>query len=239
MVGHFVTSAWGIEHEFNLIGEVPTLTAGTILAVTSASVLFGLTSVLYSQLRHGVEQWSRRLLYEDMMLRAMTGGLALIALTLLVGSRDYLGRGLPMLRRSFEGPVPPFAFLAKLVFTAVTMGTGFRGGEVIPLFFMGATLGNTLGPLFGLPRSFLAAMGMIAVFCGGTNVPITAFIFAMESFQGRGLTYFFLASLVSYITSGQHGVWPGQKIYEPKSRLIGAPAGESIMKLERGEPHPD
>lgn len=90
-----------------------------------------------------------------------------------------------MLEKSFSGTVPPLAFLAKVIFTAVTMGTGFRGGEVIPLFVMGATLGNVLASVTGLSISVMAALGMIAVFCEGTNIPLTCFVFSIEAFQGK------------------------------------------------------
>ncbi|GAE94714.1 chloride channel protein [Gracilibacillus boraciitolerans JCM 21714] len=102
------------------------------------------------------------------MKRAFFGGIIIIVLTMMVGSQDYNGRGLEMLEQSFNEDVPPFAFLAKLAFTAVTLGTGFVGGEAIPLFFIGATLGNALHTFIDLPMSFLAALGLITVFCGET-----------------------------------------------------------------------
>lgn len=231
-VGHLVTTAWGIEHEHHIIQSIPEFTTITIIKIIVVSIIFSFASVLYSEMRHGVEKYSRRFL-KNFMLRAMVGGIIIIALVHIVGSKDYLGRGLPVLDEAFVGHVPPFAFLAKIVFTAATMGSGFRGGEVIPLFFIGATLGNTLSPIVDLPISFLAALGLIAVFCGGTNVPITCFVFSIETFEGQGIIYFFIACITSYIFSGHHGVWPSQKIYEPKSRLLDFPAGESITTIEQ------
>ena len=231
-VGHLVTSAWGIEHELQTLKVVPTMTTVVILKVILVSIIFSFASVLYSQMRHGVEKYSKKFL-KNFVLRAVVGGVIIIALVFIVGSTDYLGRGLPMVNAAFLEPVPPLAFLAKIVFTAVTMGSGFRGGEVIPLFFIGATLGNTLSPLMGLPMSFLAALGLIAVFCGGTNIPLTCFIFSIEYFHAQGLTYFFIACITSYIFSGHHGVWPSQKIYEPKSRLLDFQAGETIEAIEK------
>ena len=167
------------------------------------------------------------------MKRAFVGGLIIVLLTLVIGTQDYNGRGLDMLEQSFTEDVPPYAFLAKLVFTAVTLGTGFVGGEAIPLFFMGATLGNTLHVIMDLPMSFLAALGMIAAFSGGANTPITAFLLAMEMFDGKGLEYFFIACIVSYIFSGHHGLWPSQEIYDPKSRLYYIGSGETIENIEK------
>lgn len=231
-VGHYMATALGIQHEHFVIKELPTIDIGVFFKVLLLAIIFGFTSVIYSQLRHSVKSICDRYI-PSLMLRAFTGGLILILLTYFLGTLDYLGRGLPMVERAFEGQVPPFAFLAKIVFTAITMGTGFRGGEVIPLFFIGATLGNTLSPMLGLSTSFLAALGMIGVFCGAANTPITAFLFSMEMFEGQGLSYFFIVCIVSFIFSGHHGIYGAQKVFEPKSRLLGLPSGETITNIER------
>ncbi|MBY4605261.1 chloride channel protein [Bacillus sp. SPARC3] len=232
--GHFMTTAvWGHKHEEFYIQIVPHLSFITFIKVILAAVIFSLLSVLYSQMRHGIQTFSEKLFKKNHMKRAFVGGLIIVALTLIAGSQDYNGRGLDMLQQSFKEDVPPFAFLAKLVFTAVTLGTGFVGGEAIPLFFMGATLGNTIHTFMDLPMSFLAALGLIAVFCGGANTPLAAFLLAMEMFHGKGLEYFFAACMVSYLFSGHHGLWPSQKIYEPKSRLYNIAYGETIENVEK------
>ncbi|SDK24372.1 voltage-gated chloride channel family protein [Natronincola ferrireducens] len=233
-VGHYVATAWGIQHEHFTIKNIPDINTINLIKVVGLSIIFGFTSVVYSQLRHEIKTLSDKYL-KNLMLRAFVGGIILIGLTYLIGSRDYLGRGLPMVERAFEGDVPTFAFLGKIVFTAITMGTGFRGGEVIPLFFMGATLGNTLSTIVGLPTSFLAAVGMIAVFSGAANVPISAFLFSLEIFDGQGMSYFFIACLISFIFSGHHGIYAAQKIYEPKSRMLNLPAGKSIKSIEEDQ----
>ncbi|WP_100398701.1 chloride channel protein [Bacillus sp. FJAT-44742] len=233
-IGHFITEkVWGVEHESFIIQSVPELSILAFAKVIFLAVLFSFISVLYCQLRHGIHQISEKHTKKNHMLRAFVGGVIIVGLTYLVGSYEYNGRGLEMLEQSFTHDVPPFAFLAKLVFTAVTLGTGFVGGEAIPLFFIGATLGNTLYQFFDFPMSFLAALGMIAVFCGGANTPIAAFLLAVEMFDGKGLEYFFTACLVSYIFSGHHGLWPSQTIYEPKSRLYQTASGETIKKAEQ------
>ncbi|MFC2948714.1 chloride channel protein [Virgibacillus sediminis] len=233
-VGHYVTTvAWGHKHEEFIIQTVPNITIITFITVILLSAIFSLTSVLYCQLRHGIEKFSEKLFKKNHMKRAFFGGIVIVILTLIVDSQDYNGRGLQMLEQSFVEDVPTFAFLAKLIFTTVTLGTGFVGGEAIPLFFIGATLGNTLHTFIDLPMSFLAALGLIAVFCGGANTPIAAFLLAMEMFDGKGLEYFFIACLVSYLFSGHHGLWPSQKIYEPKSRLYNTLQGETIENAEK------
>ncbi|SNS95647.1 H+/Cl- antiporter ClcA [Anaerovirgula multivorans] len=230
-VGHYVATAWGIQHEHFIIKSVPDINTANLMKMIGLAIVFGFTSVLYSQLRHEIKTLSDKYL-KNLMLRAFVGGTIIIALTYLIGSRDYLGRGLPMVERAFEGQVPPFAFLGKIVFTAITMGMGFRGGEVIPLFFIGATLGNTLSTIVGLTPSFLAAIGMIAVFSGAANTPISAFLFSIEAFEGQSISYFFIVCLISFIFSGHHGIYAAQKIYEPKSRMLNLPAGKSIKSIE-------
>ncbi|WP_209488458.1 chloride channel protein, partial [Halobacillus andaensis] len=219
-VGHYMTTgALGVEHVEFIIQTVPEASPVTFAKVILVSVIFSLVSILYCQLRHGIQKGSEKIFKKNHMKRAFVGGLIIVLFTLIVNSQDYNGRGLDMLEQSFKEDVPPFAFLAKLLFTAVTLGTGFVGGEAIPLFFMGATLGNTLHSFMDFPISFLAALGMIAVFSGGTNTPIAAFLLAMEMFDGKGVEYFFVACLVSFIFSGHHGLWPSQKIYGAKSSL--------------------
>ncbi|WP_227935419.1 voltage-gated chloride channel family protein [Alkalihalobacillus deserti] len=233
-VGHYMSEkAWGIQHESFNIQTVPEASLSTFTIVILLATVFSLLSVLYCQLRHGIQNFSEKYLKKNHMLRAFVGGIIIVALTLIVGSEAYNGRGLDMLEQSFKEDVPPFAFLAKLVFTAITLGTGFVGGEAIPLFFMGATLGNTLSTFIDLPMSFLAALGLIATFAGGANTPIAAFLLALEMFDGKGIEYFFVACLVSYIFSGHHGLWPSQTIYEPKSRLYTISNEETIGHIEK------
>ncbi|KPB04519.1 chloride channel protein [Bacillus sp. CHD6a] len=233
-VAHFITTgAWGHKHEEFIIQSVPEISFITFMKVILLSVIFCLVSVLYCQLRHEIQHFSEKLFKKNHMKRAFFGGILVVAITLMIGSQDYNGRGIEMLELSFREEVPPFSFLAKLALTAITLGSGFVGGEAIPLFFMGATLGNALHTFVDLPLSFVAALGLIAAFSAGTNTPLAAFLLAMEMFNGKGLEYFFVACFISYLFSGHHGLWPSQKIYEPKSRLYQLPPGETIKKAEK------
>ncbi|WP_216827507.1 voltage-gated chloride channel family protein [Alkalihalobacterium elongatum] len=233
-VGHYITEfGWNVKHETFIIQNVPELSVASFAKVIFLAIVFSLLSVLYCQMRHGIQRVSERIFHKNHMKRAFVGGVIIVILSLIVGSQDFNGRGLDMLEQSFSEEVPPYAFIAKLVFTAVTMGMGFVGGEAIPLFFMGATLGNTLYQFMDLPLSFIAALGMIATFSGGANVPIAAFLLSLEMFGGKGIEYFFVACLISYIVSGHHGLWPSQSIYEPKSRLFMIPNGETIESVEQ------
>lgn len=233
-VGHYTTTAaWGVKHETFTIQNVPEASLLLFAKVILVAIIFSILAITYCQLRHGIQKATEKLFNKNHMKRAFVGGLIIVGLTLLVGSQDYNGRGLNILEQSFTEEVHPLAFLAKLIFTAVTLGTGFVGGEAIPLFFMGATLGNALHTYIGLPMSFLAALGLIAAFSGGTNTPIAAFLLSMEMFNGEALQYFFIISIVTYIFSGHHGLWPSQKIHEPKSRLYHTLSGETIENIEK------
>jgi H+/Cl- antiporter ClcA len=135
-----------------------------------------------------------------------------IALTLLVRSYDYNGTGMGVISSALGGYARPEAFALKLLFTAVTLGAGFKGGEIIPVFFSGATFGCVVGPLIGLPASFSAGLGLTALFCGVTNCPVTSVMLAFELFGGGGLPLFVLCSAVSYVLSGYGGLYYEQKI---------------------------
>ncbi|WP_078552401.1 chloride channel protein [Bacillus alkalicellulosilyticus] len=233
--GHYITTAaWNVGHENLVIHSVPPMTVSVVLKVIIVSILFGMISLVYCQLRHEVQRISEKFLKKNHMLRGFIGGLVIIVLVYVVGSREYLGRGIDVLEAAVAGEaVPTYSFLAKLVFTVITMGMGFVGGEAIPLFFMGATFGNTISTVVDLPTSFLAALGMIAVFAGGANTPIACLFLAIEMFDGKGIEFFFIACLISYLVSSHHGLWPSQKIYDPKSRLYNVGQGDTIATLEK------
>jgi PII-like signaling protein len=146
------------------------------------------------------------------------GGLIVIGLVWLVGSRDYLGLGIPLIQQSLlpEG-VNNWAFLWKLVFTAVTLGAGFKGGEVTPLFFIGAALGCTLGHLLGVPPYFLAALGFVAVFAGAANTPLACTIMGIELFGPQYAVFLAVACCGSYVWSGHRGIYLSQMLDTPKT----------------------
>ena len=139
-----------------------------------------------------------------------------IVLTMLLGTRDYNGAGMSVIVRAMQGQAEPLAFLFKLILTAVTLGAGFKGGEIVPTFFIGATFGCVMGPLLGLDPSFAAAVGLVALFCGVINCPVASFTLAVELFGGDGVIYFALASTVGYMLSGYYGLYSGQKIVYSK-----------------------
>ena len=150
-------------------------------------------------------------------VRVVAGGLAIIALTYLVGTRDYNGAGMEIITAAVEqGTAHPAAFLLKLLFTAITLAAGFKGGEVVPSFFVGATVGCVAAPLVGLPAGFGAALGLVSVFCGATNCPVASVFLSVELFGSEGLWYFALACGISYMLSGYSGLYSSQTILYSK-----------------------
>ncbi|OMF19437.1 voltage-gated chloride channel protein [Paenibacillus sp. FSL H7-0331] len=219
LVGHAVTLGWGVTHAHYSMGQVPPLSAVVLLKVAVAAILFGLTSRLFSELTHKLKAIFTRL-FRNAAWKSFVGGCMIIVLTLAIGSRDYLGLGLPLLNDSFQETTASFAFLWKLIFTSITLGAGFQGGEVTPLFVIGATLGNTLGTLLQLHGPFLAGIGLIAVFSGATNTPIACFLLGIELFGSEAAVYMFVAVVISYLCSGHTGIYTAQRLKVAKGRRL-------------------
>jgi H+/Cl- antiporter ClcA len=134
-----------------------------------------------------------------------------------IQSRQYLGLGLPLMEQAFEAPAEPWQFALKLLFTSVTLGAGFFGGEVTPLFVIGTTLGSALSPLLSLPAPFLAALGLSAVFGAASRAPLACFVLALELFGVSGALYFALACGISYAVAGNTGIYESHvRHYVPK-----------------------
>ena len=205
---------------------LPAFGAVTLLQTAALAALCALVSVLFCACMHQAEHWMQRL-FKSPWLRAAVGGALLLALTLIVGNQDYNGAGMGVIRAAVEeGRAKPAAFLLKMLFTAVTLACGFKGGEVVPSFFVGAAFGCVAGPLLGLPAGAAAAIGLISVFCGATNCPIASTFLAAELFGGEGLPLFALACAVSYVLSGYSGIYSSQRILYDKlaARYIDARA---------------
>ena len=195
---------------------MPGLDGMTLAKVAIFSVLCAFVSAAFCNVVHIVEhQMAHRV--KNSWLRAVLGGGAIVAMTYLCGTTDYNGAGMEVVTAAVEqGSAVPEAFLLKMLFTAVTLAAGFKGGEVVPSFFIGATFGCVAGPILGLPAGFAAALGLIAVFCGATNCPLASIILAVELFGDGGMLYFALACGLSYMLSGYNGLYSSQTILYSK-----------------------
>jgi len=214
LVAYGVSILMGVEPTKFAV-QMPELQAGLMLRVLGLSVLCALVSVLFCKVMHFFEHFVQRIKNE--WLRCALGGVCIIVLTLLCGTTDYNGAGMEVVTAAVEqGHAHPAAFLLKLLFTAITLSVGYKGGEVVPSFFVGATFGCVAGPLLGLPAGASAAIGMVAVFCGVTNCPIASIFLAVELFGDGGLMYFALACGISYVLSGYNGLYSSQTIMYSK-----------------------
>lgn len=211
-----VALLWGIQHSHYSVDVLPAITPAGLLATLAAGAVFGLTGRGFSAATHGLSQFMKRWI-TSAPLRPSLGG-TLIAATVYVwpDAQRYLGLGLPVIAESFTHPLHWQDALGKLAFTVVSLGTGFKGGEVTPLFFVGATLGNALAPLLEQPFALLAALGFVAVFAGAANTPIACTVMALELF-GPGIgVYAALACAVSYLFSGHSGIYRAQRVLHHK-----------------------
>jgi H+/Cl- antiporter ClcA/PII-like signaling protein len=250
IVADWTCTAWGIGHEHYHIASVVQAGSGLNLApldavlmtkVVIAAILFGWTSLLFAEMVHGLHAGFKRLIAWP-LLRPVIGGLMVIGMVGLLGTRDYLGLGVKSpdpdavtIMSCFRaGGADPWSWLWKLIFTAVTLSSGFKGGEVTPLFFIGAALGNTLAVLLGAPVDLLAAIGFVCVFAGATNTPIACTIMAIELFGGEFTVYFAMACLVSYLFSGHSGIYLSQRIGTPKAGALDAGV-ETSLRLVRAD----
>ena len=210
-------SGWfGVPPTFFSVSGIPQAAALVpMLRTLVLAALCAAISVTFCYILHGSSHLFQRFL-PNPYLRAFLGGCGVLGLMLLCGSRDYLGAGVPVIAQAISGSAHPTAFLWKMIFTATTLAAGFKGGEIVPTFFVGATFGCFAGALLGLPPSFAAALGLCAVFCGVTNCPLTSMLIAFELFGFSGAPYFLLAVSVSYMLSGYYSLYSKQKIVYSK-----------------------
>lgn len=181
-----------------------------ILAMLCAGI-----SVIFCILLHGTGDLYRKYL-KNPYLRIFIAGCLIVLLTLLLGTKDYNGAGIPVITKAIAGKTVPLAFFFKMLFTVITIEAGFKGGEIVPSFFIGATFGCLFGQIAGISPSLCAAAGMAAVFCGVTNCPISSMLIAFEMFGFKGVPYFLLAVAVSYMLSGYYGLYHDQTIVYSK-----------------------
>ena len=209
-----VVLLWGpllhIGHTHYAVPLIPALSAWTLSAMVISGVLFGATGKLFAQATHGLSGlMKRKIAYAP--LRPLAGGLVVALAVWLLGTDRYIGLGIPTIVDALQQPLPAWDFLGKMAFTIVSLGTGFKGGEVTPLFFIGATLGNALGPVLHQPVALLAAIGFVAVFAGAANTPIASTLMAMELFGADIGVYAAIACVVAYLFSGHAGIYRAQR----------------------------
>lgn len=196
---------------------VPSVEILSCIRVGAIAALCAVLSVFFCVVMHETSRISEMYI-KNPFLRIFIGGSAVVLLTILTGTNDYNGAGMDVVERALYGLARPEAFALKIIFTAVTIGTGFRGGEIVPTFFIGATFGCMGASLLGLDPGMGAAVGLVSLFCGVVNCPIASIFLSLELFGAEGILFFAIACAVSYLLSGYHGLYSGQKIVYSKLR---------------------
>lgn len=203
---------------FQVVG-LPDYSAVLVLQVIAMGVLCAFLSVIFCMLMHITPKLYEKYL-PNPLIRVALGGALVIGISLLIGTRDYNGAGSQVIASAISGSAKPEAFLFKMILTALTLGAGFKGGEIVPVFFTGSTFGCVAASLIGLSPSYGAALGLVAVFCGVTNCPLTSIFLAFELFGGAHLPMFALVCAISYMLSGYYSLYTEQKIMYSKLRPV-------------------
>lgn len=212
LVAYLFAVRLGVHPERFNVDIIPEISAVYFGKVLVLAVVVAVVSIVFClAMKHSHEAFEKYI--RNPYIRAVVGGVVVIALTLLVGTRDYNGGGMHIIEDIFHGEgVSKWAFLLKIIFTAITIGSGFKGGEIVPTLFIGATLGFTMADIVGMPVAFCAAIGMVALFASVTNCPIATVFLAVELFGGEGLLYYAMAIFVAFVLSGYFSLYTGQKI---------------------------
>lgn len=214
-LGDLVTRAWGVHHVLYRVTDVPHIDLAGLACSALAGAIFGLVALTFARTMHAVsEVFKGTVTWQP--LRPFVGGVVVAGGVIAMGTTKYVGIGGNTISAAFNSNLPPYDWAVKLLFTGLSLGSGFKGGEVTPLFFIGATLGNSLAHFLPLPSSLLAGMGFAAVFAGASNTPIASSLMAMELFGAEAGTYAAIACVFSYLFSGHSGIYHSQRIASKK-----------------------
>lgn len=227
---YFCVEVWNVAHTVYVISEVAQMNLPNLGWTIVAGICFGLTAMLFSRLKVFWKSLFSKIKFAP--LRPFIGGIFIAGFVFFAGTTKYIGLGIPIIEEAFHTQLTSYDFLIKVVLTAFTLGAGFKGGEVTPLFFMGATLGNALFLILPLPMSLLAGMGFVAVFAGATNTPLACIIMGIELFGIEAGLYIAVACVTAYFFSGHTSVYTSQIIGSPKHNLFSYLKGKKISQRD-------
>lgn len=229
---NYFCEIWGIGHTHYVISEVAEMNPINLVWALLAGIIFGLVAMLFSKSTHFWSfQFSKIIKYPP--FRPVVGGAILAVLVFFMGTTKYIGLGIPTIVASFQESMNSYDFLLKVLFTSFTLGAGFKGGEVTPLFYIGATLGNVLIWFIPLPMGLLAGMGFVAVFAGATNTPIACTIMGIELFGIESGVFIAIACSTAYLFSGHSGVYTSQIIGSPKNAVYLREKGMHLSEIKK------
>lgn len=230
IIADIVTKLWQTPHTHYHIHAVPDISFLNIIYAICAGIFFGLCASVFSKSLHKAGQiFKSKIFYPP--LRPFMGGVIVAIAVWSIGTTKYIGLGIPTIVQSFDEQLPAYDFAIKMILTVITLSAGFKGGEVTPLFFIGATLGNALSLFIPLPLPLLAGMGFVAVFAGATNTPLACIIMAIELFGVECGVYVAIACIVSYLISGHSSIYQRQIIGEAKYQRFSSQEGKRLNEL--------
>lgn len=219
IVADQVCTLWGVHHTHYAVSFIPSLSAWTLCATVIAGMAFGVMGMAFANGTHAMtakmKQW---IAYAP--LRPLVGGVIFAAVIWGLDAWRYTGLGIPAIVEAFQQPAAPWEFLVKAVLTSFSLSSGFKGGEVTPLFYIGATLGNAMASLFHQPFAFMAALGFVGVFAGAANTPLACTLMAIELFGASIGVHAGIACVVSYLFSGHSGIYKSQRVGQAKHRHV-------------------
>jgi chloride channel protein, CIC family len=219
LVGDMTTRALGIVHTPYPVAPHLELTGLLVMKWLAFALAVAVTTGAFIELTRLIKKRAEKHV-PRLPIRMFLGGLLVVGLWKLVGTSDYLGLGVPTILRAFHDPsLPAYSFALKLVFTALTLGAGFLGGEVTPLFFVGAALGNLLAPLLGIPSELAAGVGLAAVFAAASNTPLALSVMAVELLGGGVFPHVVIVCVVAYLLTGHRSIYPAQRLATGKAGL--------------------
>ena len=216
-IGVGIARCMGLPGEHFTVLSIPPVHISSVGWIILLSAVCAVVSIVFCLMLHGAEHTYKKLL-PNPYVRILAASAIFILLTLLIGTRDYCGSSMPLIERSMEGEIRYEAFILKMLFTAIALGAGFKGGEIVPTLCVGATLGCAFGEITGFAPSLCAACAMTAMFAGVTNCPITSLVIALELFGYEGMEYYSIAIAVSFALSGYYGLYASQKFVYSKTK---------------------
>lgn len=215
LVAYGVSVHFGVKPVRFILNYIPELSYKSILMTVIVAALCAFLSIIFCVVMRKTEHLMESKM-KNIYIRGFVGGLIIVFLTFILNTGDYNGAGMNIIERAIGGSVKPEAFLLKIIFTAITIGAGFKGGEIVPTFFIGSTFGCFIGGVLGADPGFFAAIGLVSLFCGVVNAPIASIILSIELFGADGLLLYAIACAVSYMLSGYYGLYRSQKIIYSK-----------------------
>ena len=215
LTAYAVSLYFGLEPVRFSLNIFPDISFINIVKVMVLGSLCAIVSIIFCEVLHKSNKLLKKLM-PNSYIRVFAGGTIIILMTLVIGSRDYNGAGMDIISNAINGSAKPEAFILKMIFTAITISVGYKGGEIVPTFFIGSTFGCVFGSVLGLDPCFGAAVGLVALFCGVVNTLITSIILSIELFGAGNIILFAIACGVSYMESGYYSLYTSQKIMYSK-----------------------